>query len=174
MSEHDLHALSHALDRTKSTVFLDERNAAFLGSLMCSLNFEWTDSLPTAATDGVKLYWNPQYFEKLPAPSRTTDLSHELWHVALLHQVRRGSRDAELWNIACDIKIDWMLKLMKGKNHFSFEGIDSVLDHAPYNDPKYQTMTEEDIYDDIINNDNRSWNFLFFYKSWFFFVLFGL
>lgn len=150
MSEHDLHALSHALDRTKSTVFLDKHNAAFLGSLMCSLDFKWTDEIPTAGTNGVELLWNPDYFQRLPPASRTTDLSHELWHVALLHQVRRGSRNAEVWNIACDIKIDWMLKKMS--NNFSFEGIDSVLDHAPYDDPKYIDWVEEDIYDDLMKN----------------------
>lgn len=142
----DLPELNLDLDRVKSSVFMDKLNSAFLGSLMCTLNFRWTEELPTAGTDAVDLLWNPNYFKSLPAPSRCTDLSHELWHVGLLHQVRRGARQAELWNIACDIKIDWILKQQGHK----FEGIDSVLDHAPYNDPKYKDWVEEDIYDDLL------------------------
>lgn len=147
----DIPELTRALDITKSDVFMDKLNSAFLGSIMCTLNFEWTRELPTAGTDAVNLLWNPDYFNSLPKESRCTDLSHELWHVALLHQVRRGSRQHELWNIACDIKIDWILKEQGHK----FHGIDSVLDHEPYNDPKYKTMVEEDIYDDLLNNSNK-------------------
>lgn len=143
MSDEDLYGLTRELDKTKSTVFLDERNAAFLGSLMCSLEFQWTEELPTAATDGVKLFWNPGYFKSLPTASRTTDLSHELWHVAFLHNLRRGSRDPETWNIACDIKIDLMLEQMK----FTFEGIKGVP-----RDKKYLNWVEEDIYDDLMKN----------------------
>lgn len=143
MADLDLHELTRELDRTKSTVFLDKRNAAFLGSLMCSLEFKWDESLPTAGTDGVELLWNPDYFKSLPTASRTTDLSHELWHVALLHNIRRGSRNAEVWNIACDIRIDLMLEQMG----FTFEGINGV-----ERDPKYIDWIEEDIYDDLIKN----------------------
>jgi predicted metal-dependent peptidase len=139
----DYHHLNRDLDRTKSTVFLDKHNAAFLGSLMCSLNFKWVEDLPTAGTDGVELLWNPKYFEKLPPKSRTTDLSHELWHVALLHNLRRGSRNHEIWNIACDIRIDLMLEQMG----FTFEGINGVP-----RDKKYIDWVEEDIYDDLIKD----------------------
>lgn len=143
MSDHDLHGLSRDLDRTKSTVFLDKHNAAFLGSLMCSLNFKWSDQLPTAGTDGVELLWNPEYFKKLPTKSRSTDLAHELWHVALLHNLRRGSRNHEIWNVACDIRIDLMLE----QQGFTFEGIDGVK-----RDKKYIGWAEEDIYDDLMKN----------------------
>ena len=141
--EHDYQHLTRDLDRAKSTVFLDKHNAAFLGSLMCSLHFMWSKELPTAGTDGVKLVWNPDYFVSLPPKSRTTDLSHELWHVALLHNVRRGARDHEIWNIACDIRIDLMLEKMG----FTFEGINGV-----DRDKKYTDWIEEDIYDDLIKN----------------------
>lgn len=152
ISEYELQRM---LDNTKSKVFSSEHNAAFLGSLMCSLNFFWSQSIDTAGTDGKDLLWNKDYFLKLPADSRKTDLCHELWHVGLLHALRRGTRDHKLWNIACDIKIDWMLKNMPVKSFaekFKWDGIDSVLDHAPYNDPKYQLMVEEDIYDDLLQN----------------------
>ena len=145
----DLPELTLDLDRVKSKVFMDPLNAAFLGSIMCSLQFRWSYELDTAGTDGKELIWNPDYFKQLPVDSRKTDLSHELWHVARLHQIRRGSREHKLWNIACDIAIDWSLKEM---GH-TFVNIDSVLDHEPYNDPKYKDMVEEDIYDDLLNQN---------------------
>lgn len=121
-SDLDYHNISRELDRTKAQVFMSEHNPAFLGSLMCSLNFMWTRDMPTAATDGVNYWWNPDYFVSLPAESKKTELCHELWHVALLHQVRRGSRDPLLWNIACDIRIDLLLE----EQGFTFEGINGV------------------------------------------------
>lgn len=141
--QRDFTGLTRDLDRTKSTVFLSKDNAAFLGSLMCSLNFSWNEDIPTAGTDGVDLHWNPDYFVSLPKESRSTDLSHELWHVALLHTVRRGNRNAEIWNIACDIKIDLMLEKMG----YTFVGINGVP-----RDKKYKDWVEEDIYDDLMKN----------------------
>lgn len=150
METEDFSHLTRELDITKSRVFLSKKNAAFLGSLMCTLDFQWTRSLPTAGTDGKVLQWNPDYYEKLPkgtnlnTDSRATDLQHELWHVALLHQIRRGARNAEIWNIACDIRIDLMLEA----EGCSFIGIDGVP-----RDKKYLGWAEEDIYDDLINNN---------------------
>ncbi len=144
ISDLDLNVLSKELDKTKSSVFLSKKNAAFLGSLMCSLNFNWSRDLPTAGTDGIELVWNPDYFKSLPVESRSTDLQHELWHVAFLHSARRGTRNPEIWNIACDIKIDLMLEA----EGCTFVGINGVP-----RDKKYVGWVEEDIYDDLINNN---------------------
>lgn len=148
----DLGEMSKLLDKVKSKVFLSKSNAAFLGTLMCSLNFNWSRDIPTAGTDGINLWWNPDYFNSLPSEgtanaltcSRATNLNHELWHVALLHNMRRGSRNQEIWNIACDIKIDLMLEA----EGYSFKGVNGVP-----RDPKYKGWVEEDIYEDLINNN---------------------
>lgn len=139
----DYNQLNKDLDRTKSKVFLDKNNAVFLGSLMCSLEFKWTEEIETSATDGTNLLWNPQRFLSLPLPSRSTDLSHELWHVARLHQLRRGGRDPQIWNVACDIAIDLVLE----QQGFTFEGVNGV-----DRDKKYKDWVEEDIYDDLMQN----------------------
>lgn len=135
--------IERELDRVKSKVFMSKKNPAFLGSLMCSLNFMWTRSLPTAATDSINFWWNPDYFMRLPPESRETDLVHELMHVGLLHMVRRGTRNAELWNWACDIRIDLLLE----SEGYTFEGINGVP-----RDPKYIGWVEEDIYDDLVKS----------------------
>lgn len=141
--ELDLGDITRELDRTKSKVFMSKKNPAFLGSLMCSLNFLWTRDMPTAATDSINFWWNPDYFTSLPPDSRETDLVHELWHVGLLHMIRRGSRDPGLWNWACDIRIDLLLE----SEGYTFEGINGVP-----RDHKYIDWAEEDIYDDLLES----------------------
>lgn len=134
--------LTRLLDKVKSKVFMGS-NAAFLAPLMCSMNFIWTKSIPTAATNGLTLWWNPVWFTYLPAPTRETVLVHELWHPARLHMMRRGNRDPLIWNYACDIRINNDLE----KQGYKFDNTMPWLDHqfdVSGNQP------EEAIYEELI------------------------
>lgn len=128
------------LDITKSKVFLGE-NAAFLGTLMSSMNFVWSRSIPTAATNGETFWWNPDFFLSLEAETRKTVLIHELWHAGLLHMLRRGDRDPYLWNVACDYRINNGLE----DDGYSFKGVESCC-----KDQSYGLQAEEDIYDQLM------------------------
>lgn len=146
--ELDLYQLTRELDRTKSAVFLDKKNAAFLGSLMCSLNFIWSRSLPTAATNGVSFWWNPDWFVSLDPEVRKTILMHELWHVARLHMIRLENRNPRYWNYACDIRINNDLE----REGASFYGVENC-----WKDQSFDAngiMAEEDIYDKLTNDGN--------------------
>lgn len=139
----DQYRLTKELDRAKSLVFRG-KNAAFLGSLQCSLNFYWTVDIKTAATDGVNLMWNPYWFLKLPPATRGTVLLHELWHPGRLHMQRMGNRNPKVWNWACDIRIN---NDLTAEGH-SFEGVEWC-----WRDPSFPPGTpEEDIYDALIKN----------------------
>lgn len=140
----DLYQLTRELDKAKSQVFLG-KNAAFLGSLMCGLNFIWSRDIPTAATDAIRFWWNPDFFMRIPVPSRHFVLMHELWHVARLHILRLGDRSPEDWNFACDYLINNGLDDEK----YTYEGITPLLDH------QYDGMAEEDIYDLIQKSGQR-------------------
>lgn len=142
----DIHKISKELDRTKSAVFLDKKNAAFLGSLMCSLNFVWSRSIPTAATNAVYFWWNPEWFMSLDPEVRKTVLMHELWHVARLHMIRAESRNVRVWNYACDIRINNDLE----KEGASFHGVEDCWKDQTYD--ANGIMAEEDIYDLLIQN----------------------
>lgn len=135
----ELRTLNRLLDQTKATVFLHSGTAAFLGSIMCALNFFWSRDLPSAATDGVDLWWNPDWFMSLDKKPREVVLRHELWHVARMHMLRRGSRDPEVWNWACDYVINNDLKAEKCD--FSFGGLV---------DDQYIGKAEEEVYDIIM------------------------
>lgn len=133
--------VEYALDACKSKAFLGN-NAAFLGSLLCSMEIIWSDvDNPTAKTNGLKLWWNRDWFISLPKATRVTILVHELWHPGRLHFLRRGNRDAEIWNYACDIRINNDLKAAG----YSFVGIEWawLMPEVDVNGP----MAEEDIYD---------------------------
>lgn len=141
----DMSRLDKELDKTKSAMFLG-KNAAFLGSLLCSLNFQWTRSIQTAATNSVDLFWNPDFFMQLDPPVRETILEHELWHAARLHHIRMGSRDPRRWNYACDIRINNDLE-REGRSFVGVEGC--------WKDKSYDAngiMAEEDIYDLLQQN----------------------
>lgn len=137
---YDFQKMARDLDRAKSAVFMAS-DAAFFGPLMCSLDFVWAQGtgLNTSATDGKTLWWDPVDFLRLCMDGRKATIMHELWHVARLHAVRRGSRCPDVWNIACDIWINRNL-LKQGYKLVPVElwVIRPDLDHIE---------VEEDIYD---------------------------
>jgi predicted metal-dependent peptidase len=61
------------------------------------------------ATDGVSLFYNPEFLETLNAAELAGVLAHEVMHPALQHHTRRGDRDLARWNIACDYAINPIL-----------------------------------------------------------------
>lgn len=139
--------VEYALDACKSKAFLGN-NAAFLGSLLCSMEILWSEeNNPTAKTNGLKLWWNRDWFISLPKESRVTVLVHELWHTGRLHFLRRGNRDAEIWNYACDIRINNDLKAAG----YSFKNIEWawLMPEVDVNG----IMAEEDIYDLLIQQN---------------------
>jgi len=61
------------------------------------------------ATDGVSLFYNPEFVETLNAATLAGNLAHEVMHPALHHHVRRSGRDPKRWNVACDYAINPLL-----------------------------------------------------------------
>lgn len=143
----DYQNLNLMLDKVKSQIFLG-KNAAFFGSLLCSLEFIWSeDVVSTAATDGVSIWWNPHFFLSKPPEVNKTILMHELWHVAKLHLLRQGTRDPEIFNYACDIRIN---------NDLENEGYSFETEENCWKDHSFDVngiMVEEDIYDELIKNN---------------------
>lgn len=139
--------LMREYDHIQAQAFLG-KSAAFFGSLLCSLKFSWKrEGCPTACTDGIELHFNPDFFIWMCPDARETVLMHELWHVAYLHDIRRGSRDPEVWNQACDHFINLQLE----EDGYKFTGIDKGI----CKDPQYKGWVEEDIYDDLMKHPQK-------------------
>lgn len=137
----DTQHLQKELDRTKVAVFLG-KNAAFFGSLACSMEFRWDSSIRTAQTDGNEIVWNPEWFLSLTKDERIFVYIHELWHAARLHPIRIGSKDPKVWNIACDYKINSDL-VVEGYSYGNLK---------PYYDPSLAAHSEDEIYEMLIKN----------------------
>ena len=87
------------------------------------------------ATDGVHIFVNPEWFEKLPLQQAVSVLVHEVEHVARLHPFRRGARDPAQWNWAADAVINQSIKTSGGQLP------EGCVDGSPY-----AGQTEEQIY----------------------------
>ena len=81
----------------------------FFATLALFARFIPTQRTATAATDGKDILFNPDYLLSLPTPQQDGLLLHEVLHAALLHVLRRGVRDKEVWNIAADIVVNGII-----------------------------------------------------------------
>jgi predicted metal-dependent peptidase len=94
------------IQKARTTLLLDH---PFFGTLLFRLGAQARSSIATTATDGVSLYFNPQFVETLSAAEIAGTLAHEVMHPALQHHTRRGGRNPRRWNMACDYAINPML-----------------------------------------------------------------
>jgi predicted metal-dependent peptidase len=94
------------IQKTRTSLILDH---PFFGSLLFHLKGKECRSVPTMATDGVSLFYNPDFVETLNSSTLAGTLAHEVMHPALHHHVRRSGRDPKRWNVACDIAINPLL-----------------------------------------------------------------
>jgi len=89
-----------------------------MASLHLPLEKVWDhDEVPTAATDGKKIYINSKYFMSLTPPQRETIMAHEGLHPVLGHcsyhykpKLKMQFPDAKLANMAQDYAINLILK----------------------------------------------------------------
>lgn len=103
--------------------------------------------LPTAATDGRNFFYNRDFVNKLSIKELEFLFGHEVLHAVFEHCFRRDSRDARLWNIACDYAVNDILIQ---------ENVGERVKTVPIiYDPKYRGKFAEEIYDDIYENAEK-------------------
>jgi len=94
------------LQKARTTLLLDH---PFFGTLLFRLGGKASRSVATMATDGVSLFYNPEFVDTLNAAELAGVLAHEVMHPALQHHTRRGDREHARWNMACDYAINPIL-----------------------------------------------------------------
>ncbi len=84
----------------------------FFGAICLRLEMEENATLnpPTAAVDGYKIYYHPEFIANHSEDVVTGILAHEALHVAMLHHTRMGGRIPKLWNYACDYAINPIIR----------------------------------------------------------------
>ena len=111
----------------------------FFGNMAARLILKEVSDIPTAATDGKHLYYNKDFINKLNVKQTEFLLAHEVLHVAFEHMLRRGDKDPQGWNVACDYAINQILDDER-------IGEKPTGDLAPLLDSSYRGMAAEEIY----------------------------
>ena len=96
--------------RLKSAMMRIRGDHPFFGTLGLFAELVITKDIETAATDGKRLLFNPEFVAHQDTPRLCGLLVHELLHAALLHVPRRGGRRPDLWNVAADIVVNGMIR----------------------------------------------------------------
>ena len=121
---------------------------SFFGNLATRLQLvnadEWCS---TAATDGLKFYYNSRFIMMLKPKEVEFLVGHEVLHVVYDHMGRRGDRDPQIWNIADDYAVNADLK-----RHKVGEFITTV---PCLYEQKYDGKPAEEIYDDLMKNAQK-------------------
>jgi predicted metal-dependent peptidase len=116
---------------------------AFFGTLALRLKLIH-GTLPTMATDGSRIVYNPAFVDELKPTELEGTLAHEVLHCALGHHCRRGERDPELWNVAADFAINPILI-----------GNGLVLPAGALVDPAFNNLSAEEIYARLLQRRNE-------------------
>lgn len=81
----------------------------FLGYILQHIPMIEDTMIHTAATNGLKIYYNSQFLENLSDNEIQFVLLHELLHIVLHHPSRIEKKNHEQFNIACDIVVNDIL-----------------------------------------------------------------
>ena len=118
---------------------------SFFGNLATRMQLinadEWCS---TAATDGLKFYYNSRFIMMLKPKEVEFLVGHEVLHVVYDHMGRRNNRDPQIWNIADDYAVNADLKRHK---------VGQFITTVPcLYEQKYDGKPAEEIYDDLMKN----------------------
>lgn len=102
----DMTKLQTKLAKAKTSLILEH---PFVGSIALNMPFVWDDTIPTAATNGKRVAFNPAFVNMLSDDELKFLVAHECFHPMLEHNFRRHGRDAKKWNVAADYVINKLL-----------------------------------------------------------------
>jgi predicted metal-dependent peptidase len=71
--------------------------------------YQYDTEVNLACTDGKIIRLHPTKFAELAHDEQAGLLLHITLHAALQHPLRMRNRNAELWNIACDIMVNHII-----------------------------------------------------------------
>lgn len=136
-------AAMQAMQKARARLIMKHR---FFGALSMRMELiEWDPKNvppglpPTMATDGYNIYFCDGFVSGLTDDELMGVVAHEILHCVYKHTTRRNGRHPELWNIACDYRINADLLEC---------GI--VLPKDRLHDPKWGASSSEEIYSKML------------------------
>ena len=125
----------------------------FFGTLATRLKLVEAEWCPTAAVDGKHFYYNPNFFRTLTPEEIDFVVGHEVMHCVYDHCGTGGrlldfpedKRDAKMWNIAADYKV----------NQACVESKIGVMPKSALYDSQYHGKYTEEIYEVLLSNKEK-------------------
>ena len=102
----DLKKIQTKLAKAKTALILEN---PFVGTIALNMPFEFDENIPTAATNGKRVKFNPEFVNELTDEEVKFLVAHECFHPMLEHNFRRGERAPRKWNVAADYVINKLL-----------------------------------------------------------------
>ena len=142
-----MHDLQRKLVRSKVRLMVDKdkNGLGFYASILYKMPLVVKNEIPTMATDGTNIFYNEEFTDNLTEQELDFVLCHECLHRVLLHHLRFGKRDHELWNIATDYAINFSL---------TQSGLMSMPEGGLL-DKRFANMKSEKIYD-ILKEESKT------------------
>ncbi len=94
------------ISKAKAGLILDQ---PFFATLLLGMPITEDASVPTMATDGESIVFNPEWSGQLTLNEMTFVLAHETLHCVFQHMCRRGDKEPNRWNQAADYVINQVL-----------------------------------------------------------------
>lgn len=97
------------LDLIQNELYLNFR---YLDVALSALTFSENGQIRTMATDGIYLYFSSEQILRV-YPKNPLFLNraylHSVFHCIFRHLWMRGQREPVIWNLACDIAVEWVI-----------------------------------------------------------------
>ena len=102
-------------------------NHPWFAMILYMLRFQQSTDMTTLATNGTHLYWNYDFVNSLSVVETVAGIAHEILHCVFKHITLPKGYNAELWNIACDLVINHLLRqwgfILPQIAIFEFQGV---------------------------------------------------
>lgn len=130
-----------AMTSARSMLIMDH---PFFGCIVMQLKLVEEPFVETMAVDGTHLFYAPEFVLSLPEEELIGVIAHETYHCTYRHMTRRGTREMDRWNKACDYVINPDVK--KAGFKIPSWGLD---------DPKYYGLSSEEVYTLLEEKDRK-------------------
>lgn len=123
---------------------MQSANSVFFTSACFSLKHIWDSSIKTMATFGKTVYYNPEYFLSLSTQQQAGLMLRGTFHIIFMHDLRRGTREENKWNVAATQVVNLMLT----ERGFQMPPHQTV-------NPNFVNLTVEQVYDLLTDEDEK-------------------
>ncbi len=123
-------------------------NHGFYGLLLMHTTFSLDEEIGTAATNGTKIMFSPQFLDEISDSELDFVLMHEILHIVLQHCVRADKFEKEQFNVACDIVVNSTILQSNNMNlkSITLHKYGELMHKTPNGEEGYK-YTAEEVYD---------------------------